>query len=240
MRDVNLSVRQAAVRALGELDDEKARAELAELLKDRAELIRAEAVAAIAAHGSQSAVLTAARDPSWRVRLKVAVALSGYANAGGAAAARRMLNDPSAEVERQIVRSLAAWPLESAVPILLDAFVRDAVSVRKLAAEQLAARWPGPSPSAFPYEAPPARRAEALAELRSRYQREFGAGSTGFSRNAESSPPGHPLAGRDTTSADERVLATPRCRRLRGVNRTWAGRGRRVGTIGDRSRYDSA
>ncbi len=173
LRDVNLSVRQAAIRGLGELDDEKARAELAELLKDRAELIRAEAVAAIAAHGSQAAVLAAARDTSWRVRLKVAVALASYANADGAAAARRMLNDPSAEVERQVVRSLAAWPLESAVPILIDALARDAVSVRKPAAEQLAARWPGPSPGAFPCEAPPARRAEALAELRARYQREF-------------------------------------------------------------------
>ena len=193
LRDVNLSVRQAAVRGLGELDDEKARAELAELLKDRAELIRAEAVAAIAAHGSQAAVLAAARDPSWRVRLKVAVALGGYANADGAAAARRMLNDPSAEVERQVVRSLAAWPAETAVPILMDALARDAVSVRKLAAEQLAARWPGPSPGAFPCEAPPARRAEALAELRARYQREYGAGNTGLTQNAESSPLGHVL-----------------------------------------------
>jgi HEAT repeat protein len=174
LHDVNLAVRQAAVRALGELDDAKARAELAELLKDRAELIRAEAVTAIAAHGSQSAVLAAARDPSWRVRLKVAVALAGYANADGAAAARRMLNDPSAEVERQVVRSLASWPLDAAVPVLLDALARDSVSVRKLAAEQLAARWPGPSSSgAFPYEAPPARRAEALAELRARYEREY-------------------------------------------------------------------
>ena len=78
---------------------------------------------------------------------------------------------PGAEVERQVVRSLAAWPLEAAVPVLLDALARDAVSVRKLAAEQLAARWPGPSPVAFPCEAPPVRRAEALAELRTRYQR---------------------------------------------------------------------
>jgi HEAT repeat protein len=174
LHDVNLSVRLAAIRGLGELNDEKARAELAELLKDRAELVRAEAVSASAWHGPQSAVFAAARDPSWRVRLKVAVALTHYADADGAAAARRMLNDPSAEVQRQVVRSLASWPLDLAVPVLLDALARDAVSVRKLAAEQLAARWPGPSPSAFPCEAPPARRAEALAELRARYQRELG------------------------------------------------------------------
>ena len=201
--DVNRLARPPSAGWANWTIEESTWAELAELLKDRAELIRAEAVAAITAHGSQSAVLAAARDPSWRVRLKVAVALAGYANADGAAAARRMLNDPSAEVERQVVRSLAAWPLEAAVPLLLDALARDAVSVRKLAAEQIASRWPGPSPGAFPYEASPARRAEALAELRARYQREFGARSTGFSRNAESAPPGHPLAGRGTTSADD-------------------------------------
>jgi HEAT repeat protein len=190
LHDVELSVRLAAVRALGELDDKTARAELAELLKDRAELIRAEAVSAIAAHGSQSAVLAAARDPSWRVRLKVAAALVGYANADGAAAARRLLNDPSAEVERQVVRSVASWPLEMAVPVLIDALARDAVSVRKLAATQLDARWPAPTPGgAFPSDAPPSRRAEALAELKARYQREFGAQSTGFSASAAASSP---------------------------------------------------
>jgi HEAT repeat protein len=189
LHDVSLPVRQAAVRGLGELDNETARATLSGLLKDKAELVRAEAVSAIAAHGSQSAVLIAARDPSWRVRLKVAQALAKFSNTDGAAAARRMLNDPSPEVERQVIRSLASWPIEAAVPVLLDALARDAVSVRKLAAEQLTARWPGPS-GAFPYEAPPARRSEALAELRARCQREFSmadstARTAGFNHNVE-------------------------------------------------------
>ena len=161
------------MRGLGELNDPKARSLLAELLKDRAELIRAEAVAAIAVHGPASSVLAAAADPSWRVRLKVAAALAGYTDTAAAGAARRMLNDPSAEVERQVVRSLASWPLQAAVPVLLDALARDAVSVRKLAAQQLEARWP--ESSRFPCEAPPARRAEALAELRERIQKDFSA-----------------------------------------------------------------
>ena len=141
------------------------------MLKDRGELIRAAAVAAIAMHGPEAAVLRAASDASWRVRLKVAVALAGYTDAAATAAARRMLGDPSAEVERQVVRSLASWPAEKAAPVLLDALASDAVSVRKLAAEQLAARWH--MDARFPYESPPARRAEALAELRARFQREY-------------------------------------------------------------------
>ncbi len=170
LHNVNLDVRLAAIRGLGELDNEKSRAMLAELFKDRAELIRAEAVATAAAHGAKAAVLSAAGDSSWRVRMKVAEALAGYCDADGDGAARRMLSDPGAEVQRQAVRSVAAWPAVSAVPVLLDALDRDAMSVRKLAAKQLALRWH--SDVRFPYEAPPARREEALAELRARYQRE--------------------------------------------------------------------
>ena len=73
-----------AIRGLGQLDDAQARVTLAGLLKDRGELIRAEAVSAIALRGSRAVVLGAAADPSWRVRLKVAEALAGYGDREGA------------------------------------------------------------------------------------------------------------------------------------------------------------
>ena len=177
LHDVDLEVRLAAIRGLGQLDDPQARAILADLLKDRFELIRAEAVAAIAIRGSRAVVLGAAADTSWRVRLKVAAALAAYGDRDATAGhpvlrvAHRLLDDRSAEVERQVVRSLAGWPWEMAGPVLLDALSKDAVTVRKLAAEQLAARWP--AGGQFPFEAPPARRAEALSDLHARYQREF-------------------------------------------------------------------
>ncbi|MGA2253093.1 MAG: HEAT repeat domain-containing protein [Thermoguttaceae bacterium] len=172
LHDVDLQVRLAAIHGLGQLDDTQARATLADLLKDRSELIRAEAVAAVAVRGSRAVVLGAAGDLSWRVRLKVAEALAGYGDSDGAATARHLLNDPSAEVERQVVRSLAAWPGEIAGPVLLDALGKDAITVRKLAAEQFAARWP--AAGRFPFEAQPARRTEALSELQGQYQRAFG------------------------------------------------------------------
>lgn len=169
LNDVDLPVRLAAIRGLGQLDDAQV---LVTLLKDRSELIRAEAVASIAIRGSRAVVLGAVGDKSWRVRMKVAEALAGYGDPDGAAVARRLLDDPSAEVERQVVRSLKTWPLEMAGPVLLDALSKDAVTVRKLAAEQLVVSWP--AGGRFPFDALPARRAEALSGLQTRYQREFG------------------------------------------------------------------
>ncbi len=169
VHDVDLQVRLTAIRCLGRLDEPQARTILTGLLKDRGELIRAEAVGAIAVRGSRAVVLGAASDASWRVRLKVAEVLATYGDGDGAVAARRLLNDSSGEVERQVVRSLAAWPWEVAAPVLLDALTKNAVTVRKLAAEQLFARWP--EGGRFPYEASPSRRAQVLTDLQSRYER---------------------------------------------------------------------
>ena len=83
-------------------------------------------------------MLDAAHDESWRVRLCVAEALRAYADRDGAAVARRLLDDPSAEVERKTVLALANWPLEQAGPLLLEAMSKLAFLTRKTAAEQLA------------------------------------------------------------------------------------------------------
>jgi HEAT repeat protein len=178
LHDVDLSVRLASIRGLGCLEGEQVQVILTDVLQDRAELIRAEAVAALAARGSRAAALAAASDKSWRVRLKVARALAAYGDSDGASVARRLLDDPSAEVSRQVVRSLAAWPWEFAAPVLLEALSKDTITVRKAAAEELAARWP--SSGRFPFEGTPARRVEALRQLQAKYQHEYGASQAGM------------------------------------------------------------
>jgi HEAT repeat protein len=101
----------------------------------------------------------------------VAQCLAAYADRSGAVVARQLLDDPSAEVQRQTVMALASWPLGQAGPILLEALGKPSLVTRKAAADQLAVRWP---PAAgFPVEAAPPRRAELLAPLQNRFREQF-------------------------------------------------------------------
>lgn len=171
LRDHELKVRAAAIAALGELGGTEARATLEGLLEDQPEAIRAAAVSALGHLGAEQVVLRAAGDPSWRVRLKVAQALGGYADRDAAAAARRLLRDPSAVVQRQVVLALAEWPLQRAGPILLEALGSRSLMTRRTAREQLAAQWP--PATEFPIEGPPERRLGVLEELEGRFRQEF-------------------------------------------------------------------
>lgn len=167
LRDTDLNVRLAAIGCLGQLGGADARAALKGLLvKTESERVRMAAVAALAAVGDRRAALSGAEDASWRVRQETAAALGRLPGEDSEATARKMLSDPSAEVQRTMVAAISAWPLELCGPILLDAMKTNAISVRKAAAEALARKWP---PAAeFPSDGPAQRRAEVLASLEAR------------------------------------------------------------------------
>ena len=144
-------------------------APLVELLKDRAELVRAEAVAAIAVHGPETTVLAAAADPSWRVRMKVAAALAEYPDAAGSTAARRMLSDPrrgGRAASRAVTRVVAAGGGRArAVGRLGPRHGKRAEAGRRSARGAMAGEWavplrgparpPGRSPGGFARAMPP-------------------------------------------------------------------------------------
>jgi HEAT repeat protein len=176
LRDSELSVRLAAIDALGELRDGQSCATLTGLLKDRTDRIRAETVAALDRAGAKATVLGAAGDPSWQVRLRVARAVAGYPDRDGTSVARRLLDDPSAEVQHCVALAVGHWPLAQAGPVLLEAMSKPALWTRRTAMQQLAARWPAASD--FPVEAAPPRRQEALGELQARFQREVASAKT--------------------------------------------------------------
>jgi HEAT repeat protein len=207
LRDHDLRVRTAAIAALGELGGTQAQATLERMLEDQPEAVRAAAVSALSQLGAEEAVLGAIGDQSWRVRLKVAEALACPAiregilmssrRPGGASsmphrreAARQLLRDPSAVVQRQVVLALAEWPLESAGPVLLEAMQSRSLMTRQAAAKELAARWP---PAAeFPVEGRPERRLAVLGELQRRFREQFGLGHPAAS--PESAAEGPPAA----------------------------------------------
>lgn len=184
--DHALPVRLAAVVALGEVGGGEAREELIGLLSHDAELMRAAAVEALAKLGDQSNVLGAVGDESWRVREQVARELGRYCDREARSAAATLLADPSPQVQLRTVEALAAWPAETADPLLFEAIENASYVARRAAVGQLAQRYP-PFRD-FPVDAPPQRRQEALEPLR----RETGQPFAPIDREALSAA--HPLS----------------------------------------------
>jgi len=197
--------RLAAIDALGNLGDAKSRATLRQLAVDRAEKIRIAAVSAMARLGEREAVFAAAEDDSWRVRLEVARALSGYPDRDGSDTARQLLDDPSAEVQRAVVAALERWPLREAGPIWIEALGKASYLPRVTAAEQLAAQWP--AAAEFPVQGTPQQRAAAREELGRRFRQEFA--RQGDLESARSTLDARPAAPVDPRQLDhvERLVA---------------------------------
>ncbi|HEX5443986.1 MAG TPA: HEAT repeat domain-containing protein, partial [Pirellulales bacterium] len=162
LRDYRIEVRFAAIAALGRLGGQQSR-EALEKLEHEPEAIWAAAITALAAIDARDTVFAAADSPSWHVRKAAAGALARWPDDQSARLVRRLMTDPSLEVQKQLVAALADWPLPQAGPLLLDAMERGGYLPRKLAAAQLAERWP--AAEEFSADAPPRRRAEMLASL---------------------------------------------------------------------------
>ena len=163
LADYRLEVRLAAVESLGDLGGDEAKQALKRLEKEP-EVIRSATVRAWAKLGAREEVWSAARHDSWRVRQAAAEALVQWPDASAASLARQLIKDPSVEVQKQMIDSLAKWPLDAAGPVLLAAMDEGGYMTRKAAAAQLAERWP--AAAEFSVDAPPERRAEMLAGLR--------------------------------------------------------------------------
>lgn len=210
LSDNELQVRTAAVTALGELGGTEAQATLEKVAKTDAEVLRAAAVTALANLNAQQAVLEAASDRSWRVRLAVARALRRYPNRPGIALAHRMLNDPSAGVQQEVVKAVVDWPIALAGPLLLEAMDCSSYSTRRTASQELSARW---SPAnEFLIDGPPERRAEILAQLQQRFREEIGPTeitlvSAAVAGNESSCQPASYIAPADALAQGKAVLA---------------------------------
>lgn len=171
LHDYDSRVRAAAIVGLGELGGSQAEETLRRLLEDPSEGTRCEAVSALARLGSGQAIIEAAGDQSWRVRQRAAGALARFSDRGAAAAARQLIEDPSSEVQRELIAALQQWPIEQAGPVLLAALESESFVTRKSAADQLASRWPAAAD--FPLHATGPQRAEARQNLEGRFRSQF-------------------------------------------------------------------
>lgn len=177
LSDSQLEVRLAAVAALGELGGVWAETQLRAIGPEAPEWIRAAAARAWARLGHDAALAEAAKDKAWRVRAAVAESLTRFPTAAGAALARQLLSDTSAEVQQRVVAAVADWPLPLAGPILLDGLACPAWQVRQQSAEVLAADWPPAGD--FPVRSDAAQRQAARERLVARFVAEVGKVSPG-------------------------------------------------------------
>ena len=172
LADYEMAVRLAAIELLGEIGNDEAHERLKHLAADHAETTRVAAVNALTKLKDRDAVEDAAGDSSWRVRRAVASSLVEHADRRSINLAKQFLGDPSLEVQREAVRSAAKWPVEKAGGLLLAAIESSSYQTRKDAATQLADRWP--EAAGFPIDAPAPRRAELLADLQTKWDKQFG------------------------------------------------------------------
>lgn len=164
LRDHEMSVQIASIRALGQLGGEAARIPLEEQLgAQRPELIRIAAAEALVAMQAESSLRLAAADKSWRVRAAVARGLGRFRGPQVSALAARLLTDPSAMVQNAAVEAIADWPFEEAAPLWLLTVERPGYAVRKTALSHLGERWP--EAKSFPIDVPIDQQRDALAAV---------------------------------------------------------------------------
>lgn len=177
LEDFDVEVRLAAIAALGAQGDgplrDDAAAALEPLRRDHSDRIRAACVAAFGALGRWKPVAEAADDASWRVRAEVARTLRADPSPSSLDVLRRLLADPSAEVQMAAIEAMRGRPLAEAGPLLLGAMGGDGRMMRTAAARQLAERWQ--PAEEFPIDAPAERRREVLERLIARFEAEHGA-----------------------------------------------------------------
>jgi HEAT repeat protein len=204
LADQDFDVRLASVAGLEMLNDPEATAELKRLASHTSELIREAAIRALIDLDDRDAVTQAAADKSWRVRRLAAEALARDSSFRGKALAEKLVRDGNPDVARQTIESVARWPLEQAGPILLTAMAGMPYTPRKLAARQLAERWP---PAAgFEVDASTERRAKLLADLDRQWHAEFPAATRQLT-TAQVAPRRSAESEAQSTKFDQRALA---------------------------------
>ncbi|MEV6278816.1 fumarate reductase/succinate dehydrogenase flavoprotein subunit [Nocardia sp. NPDC051832] len=141
-RDANREVRIVVAQGLSAIGD-GGNEVVRDLAADRDPLVRAAALAAFGALGSEAADLTelttALRDSAWQVRVGAARGLAGADPGAAVPALDGALDDPHLDVRKAAVLALATWPDDDAVRAALRRATEDSdADVRAYARRSLA------------------------------------------------------------------------------------------------------
>ena len=138
--DVPPGIRADTVTAIGKLHDPAAVDPLLDLMSDRAPVVRAAAVGALAASDTQRFLFTLSGlgpDPQWQVRAAVASALGTLPAEAAAPLLEPMLQDEDQRVLPAVLEALVACKAQHAAQAAFDKLKADDPVVRGAAAEAL-------------------------------------------------------------------------------------------------------
>ncbi len=162
LRDTEPTVREAALRSLGEMPTDAARQELLKTAQRDTGRPRAIAIHALAQHSIQD-VLKFSRDPSGEVRAAVAHSLTEHPSEETALALRPMFSDTRPEVPATALATIQTWPLEWRLPLLLEAVRTGSLATRQTAV--FALRDAIPDLPDLPIDGRPEERDAAVRQL---------------------------------------------------------------------------
>lgn len=162
-QDADLQVRVAAIELLGKVKQHEAIILLNAQAQHDQERHREAAAVALVQQQEWAAVERTAKDTSFRVRAALAVALAPHGSRERVPLAQALLKDSSAMVQAKMGESLATWPADVAVPLLLSGLASPNMITRQAACQSLLAQQV--DLAGFNPGAPPPERNAKVAAL---------------------------------------------------------------------------
>jgi len=166
-RDIEKSVRAAAIVSLSLLPSREARRKLRRLADDENIGTRVAAVRGLA-HWGPRELARLVGDESETVRVEIAEQLADHATPESAAVIEKLLKDEAVAVQKAALTSLKTWPDDAAIPVLLQAMRHGSSTLAGDAWRSLLTRRA--EVTGFPVNGNAKRRGEAVRRLVERYQ----------------------------------------------------------------------
>lgn len=131
LNDSHPLVHESAIQSLSRLGSEAAHQELTKQARSTNARRRSLALQGLSRWGV-TGLLPLLHDPEPVVRITLAHSLAGYPSAETSNALRQLLTDDNIQVQRAVVESVASWPKQLAVPLLLHG-LRDSAAITRQA-----------------------------------------------------------------------------------------------------------